>query len=523
MHVNKKGRPVSQCQHCRGLRKARAQHVKCDCADNAHSKENCPLETTDQKGTILSSLLSELPLIPLDQATCCCGHGARCNCALKKEHLDTVPEDLPNAIPCTHSQKDTHKHRLSSLNNHKSEMTVFQNGHHKPVHKINDAHNRCGAPYKIPARSHTIHGHREIAQKSSDSLPLTKTTLTSQETPQHHESVTSAPQPVRQVKSEHASPVLKAADTFDPATNELVIPRLDPNAYSYSPFENTTPPLGQVGPQDYPFPEQFPDNWFMSFEQAQTYEPGLNTAGTSDSHSEVDWSKYNFATDSIYNTNNNLNGHPPSYGSHDHYSHLSHPGLTSSSGDVSVEGDDYASVSRPPTFRDNSQLSNDISSIADQDDATSGSEAYRLSTASSYAGTPQTQMLASNHLQSMNIDDYIKQAEEQTRLMALQNAHAQRDRKNVSPIHGMPMPDIQPQQQSSYSSPQGELMHPFTVHEAQTFAHMRGNEREPEPAMTMGGKPFMTLNGFDDPMFSRSPLTPGVGLENDDDDFDLLR
>jgi hypothetical protein len=51
VHINKKGRPVSQCPHCRGLRKARAQHVKCDCAEKAHSKEDCPYETGDGKGT----------------------------------------------------------------------------------------------------------------------------------------------------------------------------------------------------------------------------------------------------------------------------------------------------------------------------------------------------------------------------------------------------------------------------------------------------------------------------------------
>src|SRR2546423_10725159 len=50
VHINKKGRPVSQCPHCRGLRKARAQHVKCDCAEKAHFKEECPHENGDGKG-----------------------------------------------------------------------------------------------------------------------------------------------------------------------------------------------------------------------------------------------------------------------------------------------------------------------------------------------------------------------------------------------------------------------------------------------------------------------------------------
>ena len=40
-HINKKGRPVSQCTHCRGLRKSRAAHVKCDCGEKSHTKGEC--------------------------------------------------------------------------------------------------------------------------------------------------------------------------------------------------------------------------------------------------------------------------------------------------------------------------------------------------------------------------------------------------------------------------------------------------------------------------------------------------
>lgn len=32
-HINKKGRPVSQCAHCRAMRKSRSAHVKCDCGE----------------------------------------------------------------------------------------------------------------------------------------------------------------------------------------------------------------------------------------------------------------------------------------------------------------------------------------------------------------------------------------------------------------------------------------------------------------------------------------------------------
>lgn len=31
--IAKKGRPVSQCSHCRHMRKSRSAHVKCDCGE----------------------------------------------------------------------------------------------------------------------------------------------------------------------------------------------------------------------------------------------------------------------------------------------------------------------------------------------------------------------------------------------------------------------------------------------------------------------------------------------------------
>jgi len=60
LHVNKKGRPVSQCPHCRSLRKNRSQHVKCECHDKSHAKEDCPhlKEGQDQKGMLSPSLFT---------------------------------------------------------------------------------------------------------------------------------------------------------------------------------------------------------------------------------------------------------------------------------------------------------------------------------------------------------------------------------------------------------------------------------------------------------------------------------
>ena len=45
-HINKKGRPVSQCSHCRNMRRSKSAHVKCDCGEKttkcAHLQQ--PLE-----------------------------------------------------------------------------------------------------------------------------------------------------------------------------------------------------------------------------------------------------------------------------------------------------------------------------------------------------------------------------------------------------------------------------------------------------------------------------------------------
>ncbi|KAJ6446857.1 copper fist DNA binding domain-containing protein [Purpureocillium lavendulum] len=66
--IKKKGRPVSQCNHCRSMRQARSAHVKCECAKRAREGK-------------------------LDQATvnggrepCRCFEDGVCRCAFKRDH-----------------------------------------------------------------------------------------------------------------------------------------------------------------------------------------------------------------------------------------------------------------------------------------------------------------------------------------------------------------------------------------------------------------------------------------------------
>ncbi|KAL1895098.1 transcriptional activator haa1 [Sporothrix stenoceras] len=76
-HINKKGRPVTQCQHCRSQRKNRSAHVKCDCGEKTNK-------------------CIHLGAIEGHRESCCCNHGGRCSCAFKND-LDTVPETADQA------------------------------------------------------------------------------------------------------------------------------------------------------------------------------------------------------------------------------------------------------------------------------------------------------------------------------------------------------------------------------------------------------------------------------------------
>jgi hypothetical protein len=56
-HINKKGRPVSQCQHCRSMRKSRSAHTKCDCGEKmfkcAHLKTTVEGHKGEHRNLIL--------------------------------------------------------------------------------------------------------------------------------------------------------------------------------------------------------------------------------------------------------------------------------------------------------------------------------------------------------------------------------------------------------------------------------------------------------------------------------------
>ncbi|KAI9874715.1 MAG: hypothetical protein M1830_009376, partial [Pleopsidium flavum] len=309
-----------------------------------------------------------------DQNICCCTHGARCTCALKKEYLEAVPEvDPPESPPSSISIR---KPGLTATRSENS-LTVFSNGHHKPTHKHNDMAHKCGLPYKIP-RSHTIHGHSEIAQRSMDSLPLNNTTDAPS---QIQDSINSAQQDVRLSRSEHGSPQPKLVSNVDLLNSSL--PPLD---LPLPTFRNGP------GQQNFGINTIGLDTYYSPLDAEQmNFSAGLSMP-------PVDWSAFDLPLDNAFSTSYSQ---PPSYASFDH-SNIGQPGLTtSSSGEIS-EVDDYLPLGGlSPPIMGQHHFTSESSEVGEAD-------AYRLSTASSYLGMPQASMLASNNIDSLDIDSFLK-------------------------------------------------------------------------------------------------------------------
>ena len=464
-----------------------------------------------------------------DQHICCCSHGSRCTCALKKEHhLDTVPEDIcetPSPI-----SYDSPRPRPNTTQSD-GKLSIVTNGHIRPIHhKHNDMAHKCGIPY-TRVRPHSIHGHAEVAQRSVDSLPLTKRALLNHETPHHHDSITSAPQSMRRAKSEHGSPELNAIATPDYLPHLSALPNLDS-------------PLGAGSPASLPLPssDSHLDSYFTTPDQE--VEPPLHSAGVTGQ--PIDWSTYALPCNQggAYST---APSQPPSYASLDWNSHLSHPGLTSSSGDLSEVGD------YPHVIQDNSQGPAD--NVSDFDVEIERDQ-YRLSGVSDLTGVPIPASSAMN-TENLDIDDFLKSAEEETKAMQQRNLEM-RNSMSSSPMSSTdvinqtgssfvdypvtsatsmpgsmsnsgtrspdtvpPPPGIissefsSPLQQQQFPSPVQDQSqtsslgpkHGLTVREAQKYAHM-GSTDAGQP---IKGEAFIqptVTNSAEDPMWSYTATTP---------------
>ncbi|KAF2837480.1 hypothetical protein M501DRAFT_168635 [Patellaria atrata CBS 101060] len=133
-HINPKGRPVRQCEHCRSARKSKSQHAKCDCGEKKEREK-----TTGA--------------LKHDGNTCVCFHGEKCTCGLKKApselKLDTSASRLAHPISKARPRATT--------TNSDTTLTFLANGHHMPCHRNNNSAHTSGLPYKIP-RHHSNHG-----------------------------------------------------------------------------------------------------------------------------------------------------------------------------------------------------------------------------------------------------------------------------------------------------------------------------------------------------------------------------
>ena len=377
-HINKKGRPVSQCPHCRGLRKSRASHVKCECGEKPHGKGDCTQpekgDSKRERGERVGESVSDNHAA--DHHACCCSHGARCTCAIKKEnHLDPVPElETPNDIPSPMSSGSPRKPALGAAQSD-SHLTVFTNGHHKPAHRHNDAAHTCGLPYRIQ-RPHSIHGHSHLAHKSMDHIPSSRS-----HDPGHlrlRDSIKRAQQDIRLSRSlhgsPHGSPELRPLQNLDYLNSQL--PPLDLN---YSAWNFNTPP------QEYQPRSNVDYSSYLS-----TPDDTMGFSAGAVSMPPVDWSALGLP---MSNNSYQPYSQPPSYASFDQ-SNLGHPGLTtSSSGDVSEAGEDYTS-----SFHNSPSVPEAPSSAADP---------HRLSSASSLS---QPSLFGTFHVEDLNIDNYLQHA-----------------------------------------------------------------------------------------------------------------
>lgn len=452
-HINKKGRPVSQCPHCRGLRKSRATHVKCDCGDKPHGKEDCAhLDKGDSKREHVEKRIEAgSDHSTVDHNVCCCSHGGRCSCALKKDHLDPVPEiDFPAT---SHPSSTRSKKPPLSATHSDGSLTVFANGHHKPVHKLNHAAHECGLPYKIP-RPHSIHGHSALAQKSMDHLPLARSV--EDDSSQFQDSITSAQQEVRLVRSEHGSPGPRSVPSFEQLNGQL--PQLD---LSYSAYNGnfTSSPM-----DDYKLYEPY---------MATPEEPLLSAAL---SMPPVDWSAFDLDNGTL----NAAYSQPPSYASFDQ-GNVQHPGLTTSSSGEASEVEDLIAQSLPSP-----EVSEPPSQYRSSSSEQPALESYQLDQATSFVGMPQISALAGSNLENITYDSFFQGA-------------------TASPA------EFEDFRNGTQADPGAFTRHGFTVQDAQKLAHPS------VPTEAMGELSLPATRDNNDPLWAASFDEDGTTFVSVDD------
>ncbi|KAF7546081.1 hypothetical protein G7046_g9412 [Stylonectria norvegica] len=281
-HINKKGRPVSQCTHCRSMRKSRSAHIKCDCGEKTSKCAHLQPTVDGHQGELPVSRPREPKTCTvltrlLDTETCCCNHGGRCTCCHKKEPtLDTVPESDSEgesvesvgslSASTVGRAKSTARRRRANTVHSDGALTFDQNGHHKPAQKHNRVSQKCG-PYQLN-RVNSAHsasslgtGTDNLLQKTADGrAPGGRSRAATNREP-------------RRVKSETASPLMSGHTGFQNLNGNL--PPLDLSGIDYPPYiAGSTFDLFGSG--------------FNSETEGPMYSAGLSSTS-------VDWSHYDLA------------------------------------------------------------------------------------------------------------------------------------------------------------------------------------------------------------------------------------
>lgn len=295
---------------------------------------------------------------------------------------------------------------------------------------------KCGLPYTIP-RSHTIHHPSDISRRSVDHLPLTQSAFV-------HEPLSLSmdlPRPQSQQTSQKGSPdSAPAAGADDVAPNPLEHSFLDkyappplPATSMEKPADNTpnptsapatadkfpmdqlisrVPPPPPLDVSSFPFPDKtssspatcmpaYQDSYQEPYFTSPDSDMPLGSAGIG--APSVDWSSFPIYSDAPANTSTQT----PSYASFDYNSYPSGLPPPSSSGDIS-EVDEFGPL--PGLGHAGSNDVHDLHSVSEASDM----DHLRASSASSLVGLPQAHLLSSNDLESINIDDFLKSANEST-------------------------------------------------------------------------------------------------------------
>ena len=334
---------------------------------------------------------------------------------------------------------------------HSDPLTVFKNHHHKPVHKHNHAAHDSGVPYKIPI-PHSISGNSDLARKSVDSLPLPRKLEASHSPLQ--DSITSAQQEVRRVRSEHGSPEPSAL-RYNESNSDL--PPLELSYPLFNNIERNSPPLSDDF--GYPNPGSF-DTYCSAPDETPMFSAGL--AMPPADWSAMDLPLENSAMSATYSQ-------PPSYASFDH-SNVGQPGLTTSSSDELSEAGDYLSsaMKNQPAVSTPSEI--DVNP-------------YRHSAASSYISIPLSSARPNGHMEDVDIDTFLA---------------------NVKRATASPVSYEGPTSLDEPSDPEMFTKHGITVQDAQKLAHPKN---ELPPTQAMGELSLPTPTDENDPLWA-TPFNP---------------